>query len=107
MQIVAGIANGLRFGTVEQHLDAASSRHAHRLPALLGDGDARLVEGDGDQLLLIVAIPGGEQGVAEHGGAGAPCLASMQRDHVPDWADFDSCLRWLRCPHAPSAARRR
>lgn len=53
------------------------------MPALIGNAHPGLIKGHGHQLLLIVAVPRREQGMAEHRGTGAPGLASVEQPHVP------------------------
>jgi len=105
IQVIAGFANGLGLGVVEKHFNAAGGTHADRLPALIGDGHARLIQRHRDQLLAILGIPRGEQRMAEHRRAGAPGLAPVEAHHVPGRSHLHPSLRWFSRPHAPSAAR--
>lgn len=93
LQVVARTADGLTLGVFEHDFDAAGGTHAHGVPALIGNAHPGLIKGHGHQLLLIVAVPRREQGMAEHRGTGAPGLASVEQPHVPGGGDLDARLR--------------
>ncbi|MNI53365.1 hypothetical protein D3C73_1081920 [compost metagenome] len=77
-QVIAGVTDGLADGAVEQHFYAARGRHAHGLPSLIGEGDARLVQCNGDQLLAVLFIPGCHQPMAQDRRPRTPSLATVQ-----------------------------
>ncbi|MNF98832.1 hypothetical protein D3C84_817070 [compost metagenome] len=65
-QVVAGLADGVRPGAIEQHVYAAGRAHADRVPALIGDAHTGLIQRHRHQLLSILLVPGGQQAVAQH-----------------------------------------